>query len=327
MIPSHESAPSTAPASAAPRVVSDTSGNRFSLRAVSCPTCGDAAPLREIGRRGGASHRYGLGVETTIVQCQRCTLLFPSPFPFPVNPQALYGDPDKYFENFEEGWKVADGQRLIRRARALRGGQLSTLLDVGSGRAEMLRAAALEGIDAVGLELSQAMIERARERHGITLLPQSIEELAAQTERRFDVVMLCAILEHVYDPAAMMASVQRLTVPGGLVYLDIPNEPNLLTRLGNLINRALGSRAVYNLSPTWSPYHVYGFNPTALLHLLRRHAFEVIDVKIHAVPRIAARGGLRDRLKALLGTGVNHLANWTGTASNMYVWARRRPAA
>lgn len=48
-----------------------------------------------------------MGVETRIVRCGRCALIFPDLFPFPVDAQRLYGDPDKYFAHHDETEKIA----------------------------------------------------------------------------------------------------------------------------------------------------------------------------------------------------------------------------
>jgi SAM-dependent methyltransferase len=294
---------------------------RFSFRPIHCPTCGPCEQ-RELGYRGGRYHRYGLGVETRIVRCLGCRLIFPNPFPFPDSAQEIYGDPDKYFVNFDESWKVGHARELIREAGRRLGHPPESLLDVGSGRAEMLRAANLEGVGAIGLEFSQAMIKRARESYDIELYPTPIEKLEGKS--RFDTIMLCAVLEHVYDPNAMIEAAARLAKPGAALYLDIPNEPHLLTYVGNAVSRLSGSHAIYNLAPTWEPYHVFGFSPFALRKLLAKHGFEVASLRIWAQPRIPGSGAFKDRIRSFVGTQVNRIANWTGTASNMYVWAVRR---
>ena len=48
-----------------------------------CPTC-EVPPRRFLGRRGGAAHRAGLGVESKVWRCGRCGLIFPNPMPIPV---------------------------------------------------------------------------------------------------------------------------------------------------------------------------------------------------------------------------------------------------
>jgi SAM-dependent methyltransferase len=304
-------------------VEEDDRGNRFELRPMRCPTCRVEA-TRVLGFRGGRYHRYGMGITTRIVRCASCGLIFPDPFPYPLNPRGLYGDPDKYFSNHDEAAKLEINRALVRELKRRSGLTDPAILDVGSGRGELLRAAALEGASRlVGLEIGEEMVRAARERHGLELVPETVEEYAARAPSPFDAVVLNAVLEHVYDPDAMIAAVRSLTRPGAVVYIDVPNEPHLLSALGNAAGRLRGSRAVYNLSPTWPPYHVFGFNRRALTALLGKHGFSLIELSIWAAPRVPSRPELNDRARAFVATQVNRLANLFGAASNMIAWARR----
>lgn len=293
------------------------------MRPRPCPTCGIEA-TKTLGWRGGEHHRYGMGVATRIVQCGQCSLIFPNPFPVPKKPTELYGDPAKYFANADEDGKTQRFRKHIREACEKVGMKTPSLLDVGSGRGEMLRAAKLEGLErVVGLELSTSMIDHVRDKYGITVIPKILEDYAASETQPFDVVMLAAILEHVYDPSSMIAAAAKLTRPGSVLYIDVPCEPSLVTMVGNAINKLRRKPAVFNLSPTWPPYHVFGFNPKALETLLRKHGFKLEQLDIWADPHIPSQPNLKDRVMAAVGTQVNKLANVLKKSSNMSGWARR----
>jgi SAM-dependent methyltransferase len=310
-------------------ILTDADGHAFRLAPIACPTCG-ISDLKEMGYRGGSQHhRYGHGVPTRIVRCTRCGLIFPQPFPYPLAPTELYGDPDKYFERTDlhgDDTKLKGYREIVREVLKRSRTPTPALLDVGSGRGHFLEAATLEGIvDPVGLELAPAMVDEARRKFGVEVMLETIEEHAERSGRTYDVIILAGVLEHVYDPDSMIAAAARLSSPGTLVFLDLPVEPCMTTVVGNLANRITGSRSVYNLSPTWPPYHVFGFNPDSLRILLNKHYFDVEGCRVWAAPRIPAQGGLPDRAKAFLATQLNRLANLTGTAANMHVWARFTP--
>lgn len=304
-------------------VLQDKKGNGFEMRPWSCPTCGPG-PVRRLGLRGGAYQRAGEGVATTIVACDRCGLLFPDPFPVPLDAQRLYGDPTEYFAEHDLDSKIAAYRGLARKLKERTGGERPRLLDIGSGRGDFLHAASMEGInEAVGLEFSDAMIAFARDRFSLELRKQTAEALAEQEPGRFDVVVLNAVLEHVHDPLSMMRAVATLCRPGAVLYLDVPREPHLLAVLGNGLNRLRGNPAVLNLQPTWAPFHVYGFNPQALETLLVKTGFAIEEIDVHANPRVPAGPGARGRLIAFGATQVNRIANALRFSSNMFVWARR----
>jgi 2-polyprenyl-3-methyl-5-hydroxy-6-metoxy-1,4-benzoquinol methylase len=307
-------------------VVADAQGNQFRLRAIDCPTC-KRRDLRLLGTRGGAGDR-NRGVETDVVQCRECSLVFPDPFPTPVNGSALYGDPDKYFGNQDAAARAAAvaSFRSFVIDKILARSNARSLLDVGSGRCELIEAARQAGItDVVGLEFADEMVAYARESLGIALIPEVIEKYASHVDRTFDAVTLSAVLEHVYDPDAMIAAVRKLTHPGSIVYIDVPNEPNLVTRAYAVANRMIGRRRSANLAPTWAPFHVFGFNEKSLRTLLNKHGFDVDSVWIYSeMSNISLGTSWKARVLQLAVRPVAKIANVTGTAANMYVWARRR---
>ncbi|MGH9391356.1 MAG: class I SAM-dependent methyltransferase, partial [Vicinamibacteria bacterium] len=291
-----------------------------------CPVCGVDAH-RLLGLRGGAHHRYRLGIESRIVRCDRCGLLFPDPFPFPLDPQRLYGEPDDYFGTTDTGRKIEAYRGLMRQLAQRLGRTRFSVLDVGCGRGELLAAARLEGVEAVGLEPSEAMAARARESLGVDVQCRTIEELVTSTDTVFDAVTLCGVLEHVHDPDSLVASVRKLTRPDAVVYIDVPREPNLLTIVGNAWNAVKGDPAVYNLQPTWPPYHVFGFNPRAIEHLLSKHDFRIESLHVQADTHVPSRDDWKDRIRALVASQIHRLGNQTHLSANMYVWARRLHAA
>lgn len=251
--------------------------------------------------------------------------MFPDPFPFPLDSQELYGDPVKYFERHDEAAKVERSRQLVREVVSRSSTSSPRILDIGCGRGEFLAAAALEGANAVGLELSEATIAYATEAYGVRILRGTVEQHAESQPGEYDAFLLSAVLEHVHDPDATVAAIAALATPGAVLYIDVPCEPNLLTIVGNAVHRA-GRRppTVLNLSPTFSPFHLYGFNRRSLGALLAKHGFGIESCRVWADPRLPSRPGL-DRVRAAVGGAINRVANATGTASNMFVWARQQP--
>jgi 2-polyprenyl-3-methyl-5-hydroxy-6-metoxy-1,4-benzoquinol methylase len=182
------------------------------------------------------------------------------------------------------------------------------------------------GLDqTVGLELSTAMVDYARENHEVTVLAETVEEHAARgIAGRYDALVLSAVLEHVHNPDSTIAAVARVAKPGAILYIDIPQEPHLMAHIGNAIGRIRRTRTVLNLSPTFTPFHVYGFSRKALERLLTKHGFVIEERWVWAAPGVRSDGGLKDRARSAVATQINRLANRTGTASNQYVWARLR---
>lgn len=246
------------------------------------------------------------------------------PLSHPVDPDSVYDDPETYFSRHDQGTRIAEYRELTRELKLRAGTEQPQVLDVGSGRGDFVHSANLEGVSAVtGVEFAAAMVSHAREHFGVELFHGTVEALAREWDGPpFDAVVLNAILEHVSDPDSFVRALADLTSEGSLLYLDIPREPHLAASLGNAINRIRRRPDVFNISPTWPPFHVFGFSEEALRRLLAKHGFRVEELRVWCDPVIFSDSSRRDALAARAGTLVNQIANLTRTAGNMFVWAR-----
>ena len=107
--------------------------------------------------------------------------------------------------------------------------QGKTVLDVGCGGGILAESMAARGAKVTGIDLGGANIEVAR----LHLLESglevdyrevAVEQLASESPASFDVVTCMEMLEHVPDPASVIAACGRLVRPGGLVFLSTINR-------------------------------------------------------------------------------------------------------
>jgi 2-polyprenyl-3-methyl-5-hydroxy-6-metoxy-1,4-benzoquinol methylase len=287
-----------------------------------CPSC-NFDQTKYLGMRGGKYQREGLGIESRIVQCLNCSLIYPNPFPIPESLESIYGDPDEYFSGKEEWYERSKNyEKLVEKFIRIINKDKIELLDIGAGRGEFNKAAlSFPQVTCTGLEVSEGSILFAKE-HGIEIHNKLLIELINEG-RTFDGICLNAVIEHVHEPSKFISEVSMLLKQGGVIYIDCPNEPNLLTMTGNFFNMILGKKDIYNLQPTWEPYHVFGFNPKALRILLEKNDIEINEVLIHGAPGIPFAGGFKDRIKVLLAILIQRIANIISLGTNMYVWGRK----
>jgi SAM-dependent methyltransferase len=222
---------------------------------------------------------------------------------------------DAYFENHESEARERQARALLDEAVSLVGGS-GRLLDVGSGRGEILKAARDTGWDALGLEPSPTFAARAREYSGAELFIGSIEEYEGPSGS-FDVVVLAAVLEHLYDPAAVISKVSRLLRSGGALFLDVPNEQGLYFQVGNLYQRLRGRDWVVNLAPTFAPYHTFGFGPKSLRALLARFELSPVRWRTYGGTAYLSGGAEAVAARAISALSRGNLGNYIET------WARR----
>jgi len=103
------------------------------------------------------------------------------------------------------------------------------VLDVGCGggilaEAMARRGAAVTGIDLAEKPLRVAELHRGESRLQIDYQRISAEALAGSHAGAFDVVTCMELLEHVPEPAAMVAACARLCRPGGQLFFSTINR-------------------------------------------------------------------------------------------------------
>jgi 2-polyprenyl-6-hydroxyphenyl methylase / 3-demethylubiquinone-9 3-methyltransferase len=114
----------------------------------------------------------------------------------------------------------------IARHAALEG---KAVLDVGCGGGILAEAMARRGARVTGIDLSEkalavAQLHLQKENLSVHYRKASVEELAASQPASFDVVTCMELLEHVPEPAGMVAACARLVRPGGQVFFSTINR-------------------------------------------------------------------------------------------------------
>jgi 2-polyprenyl-6-hydroxyphenyl methylase/3-demethylubiquinone-9 3-methyltransferase len=105
----------------------------------------------------------------------------------------------------------------------------SKVLDVGCGGGILAEAMARRGAQVTGIDLSDKAL-RVAQLHllesglAIEYLSVGAEDLADSRAGGFDVVTCMELLEHVPEPAAMVAACARLVRPGGQVFFSTINR-------------------------------------------------------------------------------------------------------
>jgi 2-polyprenyl-6-hydroxyphenyl methylase/3-demethylubiquinone-9 3-methyltransferase len=103
------------------------------------------------------------------------------------------------------------------------------VLDVGCGGGILAEAMSKLGATVSGIDLSEKALRVAElhlheSRLDIAYEGVSAEDLAARAASSFDVVTCMELLEHVPEPASMVAACARLVRPGGHVFFSTLNR-------------------------------------------------------------------------------------------------------
>jgi 2-polyprenyl-6-hydroxyphenyl methylase/3-demethylubiquinone-9 3-methyltransferase len=122
-------------------------------------------------------------------------------------------------------------------------------LDVGCGGGLLSEALSRRGARVTGVDLAPGMIEVARlhaaeEGLDIDYRVAAAEELAASGAQSFDVITCMEMLEHVPQPAQMLATLASLVRPRGSVFISTLNR-----NLKSFLLAIVGAEYVLKLLP------------------------------------------------------------------------------
>lgn len=141
----------------------------------------------------------------------------------------------------------------------------SRLLDVGCGDGRFLHRMRGLGWDVCGVDFDAKAIELVRQRHGLDV---RAGELASHCfpEATFDALTMSHVIEHVFDPVALLNEARRILKPGGRLVATTPNNRSL--------GRQIFQTSWFGMDP---PRHIQLFAPKCLAECARRAGFENIQ--------------------------------------------------
>lgn len=104
-----------------------------------------------------------------------------------------------------------------------------SVLDIGCGGGILSESMAHAQANVTGIDMSTAALDAATNHAQQNNLPItyhliSAEQFAVQQPHTFDVVTCMELLEHVPDPASLVAACARLVKPGGYVFFSTINR-------------------------------------------------------------------------------------------------------
>ena len=108
-------------------------------------------------------------------------------------------------------------------------------LDLGCGAGDFTAALARAGAEAVGVDVAEAALERARSRHPeveFRLVP--FDGPLPFEDGSFDLVWSSEVIEHVADTARWLSEVRRVLVPGGRLLLTTPSHGRVRVAVGGV---------------------------------------------------------------------------------------------
>ena len=150
--------------------------------------------------------------------------------------------------------------------------------DIGCGGGLLAEGLARHGAQVCGIDLAPAMIEVAQlhaqeSRLSIDYRVCSAQELAQSSPGAFDLVTCMELIEHVEDPAGLLAAVAALLRPGGQLFLSTINR-----NLRSFLLAIVGAEYLLQLIPRGTHAYSQLLRPSELARLARARGLELEDV-------------------------------------------------
>ena len=240
-----------------------------------CALCGGKGVLLHSGLK---DYLFGLVGSWNIRECvdEKCGLFWIDPIPVQSELWKAYRNyythPDTSSEGVSRGrirrlaydcYAFTVGLTPIARQRRelkymfLNSAKPGRLLEIGCGDGSRLAMFRDAGWTVEGVEVDEEAAKLASEKHRIPVRHGELHSLR-YTDGHFDAVVMNHVLEHVYDPFALLAECFRLVRPGGSVISVTPNS--------NSFGYSQFKQYWIGLDP---PRHLHVFNLQNLLRLVQ----------------------------------------------------------
>lgn len=145
-----------------------------------------------------------------------------------------------------------------------------SVVDIGCGGGILAESMAKKGAKVTGIDLSEKALKVA-DLHSLESGVQvryeliAAEDLAAREPGRFDVVTCMEMLEHVPDPAAIVAACAQLVKPGGRVFFSTINR-----NPKSYLHAIIGAEYILRLLPKGTHDYAKFITPAELSQFARQ---------------------------------------------------------
>jgi 2-polyprenyl-3-methyl-5-hydroxy-6-metoxy-1,4-benzoquinol methylase len=268
------------------------------VKSVSCNLCG-SSDYRVLFKRRDLS--LGLGEMFTIVQCQRCSLVYQNPRPSLEELFSEYYPPEKYdqYTPLVRGDRFAIrryirtyGLRKRYRAVIEHHPEAGRVLDIGCSTGNFLDMMREHGWNVQGVEPGFAAAAYANDQVGISVFNGTLEE-AHFDPGTFDVITMWDVIEHLPDPAGSLQEVFRILKDDGLLVVATP-------QLDSIDAKLFGRFWIgYEL-----PRHLTVFSRRTLSQMAEQAGFALVDRQCFFGSFFAFYSSVRFWLRAHMAPGL-----------------------
>ena len=232
--------------------------------------------------------------------CNNCGIVYLYPMPKKNELSKIYKE-EEYFRKLAED----KPSKLITRLLQLRvfreydefaeaqTKRMGMLLDVGCGNGEFLQKMQDRGWKVWGFDASKVAVENAEAKIGNNKVYHATDIVRAKIGRKFDLITMWHVLEHIYEPKSFIKKINSLLKPRGLLVFEVPNADSLVMR-------------IFKENYNWLmvPEHIYYYSPESVSKLLEEYGFKVRKITFPHRANLNFSLSLRKFVVKRFGTGL-----------------------
>lgn len=205
------------------------------------------------------------------VRCDECGLIYGNPLPAEESLNryysliskekfgGIYGNIDDRFE-----FLVSMANKRLEKTEKYTGGP-GSILDIGTGIGVFTGIALDRGWNAEGLEFTPEDCEYAREKFGLKLKQENFYDF--NEDRKYDVVTLFEVIEHLHNPLKDLKQINNLIKEGGLLVVATPIQDTLYGK------KTKENNVFWNVVT-----HLSYFTRDVMVKYLQDSGFEIIEI-------------------------------------------------
>ncbi len=215
-----------------------------------------------------------------LVKCQTCGVIFTNPRicestigDYYTPEYTSYNEQRNnkvisFIKNLVKFIYIDNHQKIIK---LLKEHNVRTVLEVGPGNGSLLRSLYDNGFKVTGIEIDSSCVNRIKEM-GLDCEQGKLGSLKKYLTK-YDAVIMCQVLEHLYHPTASLEIIHSILTNNGLLYISVPNISSFEARLFRKYWRGLDL-----------PRHITHFNRETICSLLSNSGYSIEKISNMSFP-------------------------------------------